>query len=151
MSLVIVFWFSKIEISRKLAKKGDYRKFLDPFWHFILKRALGIREFHISWLPFGTKNHEMRGPPVLNETCSSCLQLYGIHLRSWLSLFSVWALWATKAVMSFFQFHYFWKLISVFRRVRSKKLIKKRDNYLLCLCGILFGSKYVRGTSGVWM
>ena len=64
MSLVIVFWFSKIEILRKLAKKRDFRKFLDPIWGFIPKRSPTIREFHISWFPFGTKNHEMREPPV---------------------------------------------------------------------------------------
>ena len=64
INLMIVFWFSKIEISWKIAKKVDFRIFLDPFWHFILKKVLGIREFHNSWLPFGTKNHETRGPPV---------------------------------------------------------------------------------------
>ena len=30
----------------------------------ILKTVLGIHDPRISWLLFGTKNHEMRGPPV---------------------------------------------------------------------------------------
>ena len=42
----------------------DFRKLLDPFWGFTLKTVLGIHDPRISWLPFGTKNHEMRGPPV---------------------------------------------------------------------------------------
>jgi hypothetical protein len=37
INLTIEFWFSKIEISWKLAKKVDFRKFLDPIWGFILK------------------------------------------------------------------------------------------------------------------
>ena len=42
----------------------DFRKLLDPYWGFTLKTVLGIHDPRISWLPFGTKNHEMRGPPV---------------------------------------------------------------------------------------
>ena len=60
-----MFGLSKIQISWKLAKKGNFEKCLDPFWGFILKTVLGIHDPHISWLLFGTKNHEMRGPPVL--------------------------------------------------------------------------------------
>jgi len=61
-----MFWLSKIEISWKSAKKEDFGNFLDPFWGFILKTVLGIHEPRISWLPFGTKNHEMWGPPVIS-------------------------------------------------------------------------------------
>ena len=43
----------------------DFRKLLDPFWGFILKAVLWIHDPRISWLLCGTKNHEMRGPPVL--------------------------------------------------------------------------------------
>ena len=55
----------KVIISWKKAQKVDFRKLLDPFWGFTLKTVLGIHDPRISWLPFGTKNHEMRGPPVL--------------------------------------------------------------------------------------
>ena len=37
---------------------------MDPFWGFTLKTVLGIHDPRISWLPFGTKNHEIWGPPV---------------------------------------------------------------------------------------
>ena len=57
INLTIVFWVLKIEISWKLAKKVDFRNFLDPFWGFILKTVLGIRDPCISWLLFGTKVH----------------------------------------------------------------------------------------------
>ena len=43
----------------------DFRKLLDPFWGFTLKTVLGIHDPRISWLLFGTKNHEMQGPPVV--------------------------------------------------------------------------------------
>ena len=62
---MILFQYEKVEISRKLAKKVDFRNFLDPFWRFILKRVLGFRDFSHFVNAFGTKNHEMRGPPVL--------------------------------------------------------------------------------------
>ena len=65
MSITIIFWLSKIEISWKSVEKGDFGNFLDPFLGFILKTVLGIHDPRISWLPFGTKNHEMWGPPVL--------------------------------------------------------------------------------------
>ena len=47
------------------AQKVDFQIFLDPFWGFTLKTVLGIHDPRISWLLFGTKNHEMRGPPVI--------------------------------------------------------------------------------------
>jgi hypothetical protein len=37
---------------------------LDPFWGFTLQTGLGIYDPCMSWLLFGTKNHELRGPPV---------------------------------------------------------------------------------------
>ena len=37
---------------------------LDPIWDFSTKKGFKIRDPRISWYPFGTKNHEMRGPPV---------------------------------------------------------------------------------------
>ena len=43
----------------------DFWKFLDPIWGFTLKTVRGIHDPRISWLPIGTKNHEMRRPPVL--------------------------------------------------------------------------------------
>ena len=49
---------------QKDAQKGDFWNSLDPFWGFILKTVPGIHDPRISGLPFGTKNHEMRGPPV---------------------------------------------------------------------------------------
>ena len=48
----------------KKAQKVDFRIILDPFWGFTLKTVLGIYDPRISSLLFGTKNHEMRGPPV---------------------------------------------------------------------------------------
>ena len=49
----------------KKAQKVDFQIFLDPFWGFTLKTVLRIHDPRISWLLFGTKNHEMRGPPVI--------------------------------------------------------------------------------------
>ena len=43
-----------------MAKKVDFRKFLDPIQDLVLKR---VSHFGI---PFGTKNHKMRGPPLLS-------------------------------------------------------------------------------------
>ena len=72
---------SKIEVSWKLAKKGDFRKNVDPFWGFILKTVLGIHDPRISWQPFGAKYHEIRGSPV---TVNNALwKLFSKHSRSW--------------------------------------------------------------------
>ena len=38
-ALTIAFRLSKIEISQKLAKKGDFRNFLDPFFGFYTKNS----------------------------------------------------------------------------------------------------------------
>ena len=64
---MIIIRLSKFETSWKLAKKWDFGNFLDPFGGFILKTVLGIHDPRISWLPYGTKNHEMWGPPVPSE------------------------------------------------------------------------------------
>ena len=56
----------KIKISWKKAQKVDFRILIDNFWGFTLKMVLGIHDPRISWLLFKTKNHEMRGPPVLD-------------------------------------------------------------------------------------
>ena len=58
----------------------DLRNFLDLFWGFILKRVHTIRDPRISWLPFGTKNHEMRGPPVLTINLLTCA-----NIKPWLN------------------------------------------------------------------
>ena len=47
--LMIIIRLSKFETSWKLAKKGDFGFFLDPFWGFILKTVLGIHDPGISW------------------------------------------------------------------------------------------------------
>ena len=47
----------------KMANKVDFRKFLDPIQGLVLK-GFKIRDPQISWYPFGTKNHEIRRPPV---------------------------------------------------------------------------------------
>ena len=52
------------KILQKYAQKGDFWNSLDPFLGFILKTVPGIHDPCISGLPFGTKNHKMRGPPV---------------------------------------------------------------------------------------
>ena len=52
-------------MGKKTAQKVDFRNFLDPFWGFTLKTVLGIHDPRISWLLFGNKNHEIRGPPVV--------------------------------------------------------------------------------------
>ena len=49
----------------KISKKGDFRKILDPFWGFTLKTVLGFRDSPHFVIALGTKNHEMRGPPVV--------------------------------------------------------------------------------------
>ena len=64
MSIIVVFWLSKIEISWKIAKKVDFRIFLAPIWGFSTKKGFTFRESPNFVIPFGTKNHEMRGPPV---------------------------------------------------------------------------------------
>ena len=55
----------KSNFHEKKAQKVDFRNYLDPFWGFTLKTVLGVHDPRISWLLFGTKNHEMRGPPVI--------------------------------------------------------------------------------------
>ena len=82
----------KSKFHEKKAQKVDFINFLDPFWGFTLKTVLGIYNPHISWLLFGTKNHEMRGPPVplakiifvtillLKMTCNQCIELNYISL-----------------------------------------------------------------------
>ena len=55
----------KSKFHEKEAQKVDFRIFLDPFWGFPLEAVLGIHDPLISWLLFSTKNHEMRGPPVI--------------------------------------------------------------------------------------
>ena len=55
------------KILQKDAQKEDFRNSLDPFWGFILKTVPGIHDPLISGLPFGTKNHKMRGPPVFEK------------------------------------------------------------------------------------
>ena len=56
-----MFLLSKIEISRKLAKKVDFRNFFDRFWGFIQKTVLGIHDPRISGLPFGKGESEEEG------------------------------------------------------------------------------------------
>jgi hypothetical protein len=53
-----------IKFSWKKAQKVDFENFLDPFWGFELKTVPEIHDPRTSWLPFGTKNHEMWGPPI---------------------------------------------------------------------------------------
>ena len=53
-----------INISQKKAQKVDFWELLDPYLGFTLKTVPGVHDPHISWLLFGTKNHEMRGPPA---------------------------------------------------------------------------------------
>ena len=48
----------------KLAKKVDFRKLYGPNFGFSTKKGFKIRDPQMWWYPFGTKNHEMRGPPV---------------------------------------------------------------------------------------
>ena len=50
---------------RKGSKRGLLKNF-GPIWGFKLKTVPGIDDPHISWLPFETKNHEMKGPPVID-------------------------------------------------------------------------------------
>ena len=68
----------------------DFRKLLDPFWGFTLKIVLGIHDPRISWLLFGTKNHEMRGPPIPNN-CNS-RETLGQGTRKTMSLHKLLAL-----------------------------------------------------------
>ena len=49
-----------VEISKK---SGIYNIF-GPNLGFSTKKGFKIRDPQISWFPFGTKNHEMRGHPV---------------------------------------------------------------------------------------
>ena len=46
----------------KKCSKGDFWK---KNFGFTLKTVPGIHDPHISWLPFGTKNHKMHGPPMI--------------------------------------------------------------------------------------
>ena len=43
----------------------DFRIFLAPIWGFSTKKGFTFRESPNFVIPFGTKNHEMRGPSVL--------------------------------------------------------------------------------------
>ena len=64
-----------IIISWKKAQKVDFWKLLDPFWGFILKTVPGLHDPRISWLTFGTKYHEMRGPPVVLLTPTAIFEI----------------------------------------------------------------------------
>ena len=46
----------------------DFRKFLGPNLEFSTKKGFKIHDPRITWYPFGTKNHVMRGPPVVDIT-----------------------------------------------------------------------------------
>ena len=43
----------------------DFRKIFGPDSGFSNKKGFKICDPQISWYPFGTKNHEMREPPVV--------------------------------------------------------------------------------------
>ena len=51
-------------------------EFLDPFWGFKWKKVLGIHDPRISWLLFGTKNHQMRDLLYLHFSLVSVLWKY---------------------------------------------------------------------------
>ena len=57
--------------NEKLAKKVDFRKFLDPILGFSTKKGFTIRESPNFVIPFGTKNHKMWGPPVFSLLIST--------------------------------------------------------------------------------
>ena len=60
-------WYINLRKTLYFHEKGSKSglwKLLDPFWCFKLKTVPRIHDPHISWLPFGTQNHEMWGPPV---------------------------------------------------------------------------------------
>ena len=63
-TVIMIWWILKSKLHDKKTQKVDFRNFLDPFWGFPLKTVLGIHDPHISWLLFGTKNHEIGGPLV---------------------------------------------------------------------------------------
>ena len=65
---------------QKDAQKGDFWNSLDPFWGFILKTVPGIHDPRISGLPFGTKNHEMRGPPIIVFHVTKLSNRIGLNL-----------------------------------------------------------------------
>ena len=56
-------------------KYPNLPNFFDAIWVFILKKVPTIRDPPNSWYPFGIKNHEMRGPPVLLESCTLQLKI----------------------------------------------------------------------------
>ena len=60
-----------LEMLFEYGKKSNFHeeKNFDPFWGFTLKTVLGIHDPRLSWLVFGTKNHEMQGPPVHQNFC----------------------------------------------------------------------------------
>ena len=59
--LIAIWWILMLPIPFSIGKaqKLDFWKLLDPFWDFSLKTVCGIHDSLISWLPFGTNNHEM--------------------------------------------------------------------------------------------
>ena len=60
----LYFDFQKFKFRENQLKKVDFRKFLDPIWEFSTKKGFKIRDSPNFVIPFGTKNHEMWGPPV---------------------------------------------------------------------------------------
>ena len=92
IDLTIEFCLSKIEISWKLAKKSELLKEFGSNLGFILKRVPRICNPWISWLLFGTQNHEMRGPPVipvLGLAKSSKRQTKGQLISEWIFMSSI--------------------------------------------------------------
>ena len=56
--------WKKYHIFMKKGTKSGLCKLLNPFWGFKLNTVPGSHDPRIPWLPFGTKDHEMRGFPV---------------------------------------------------------------------------------------
>ena len=66
--------------NQKDAQKRDFRKALNPFWVFLLKTVPRIHDPRISGLPFGTKNQEMRGPPIIVFHVTKLSNRIGLNL-----------------------------------------------------------------------
>ena len=66
--------------TKKMFKKRDFWKTFDPFFFFLLNTVPRTHDPRISGLSFGTKNHKMRGPPIIVFHVTKLINRIGLNL-----------------------------------------------------------------------
>ena len=74
---------------------------------FSTKMGFKIRDPRISWYPFGTKNYEMRGPPVLASEPDDMLKIVSIGRKIW-HVFDLLVVHRTREAIQNFLIYSLW-------------------------------------------